>query len=141
VHGALRQCFLHAATYWKDTQMTRELQPGTAISIALGPITHFGIYLGAGRVIENSKLAGCVRELSLEQFAGGRTFYIDQTASRYSPCEVVARAKSLLGRPYSLLRSNCEHFKNEVLRGRPYSRQVVVGLAAVAIWLFSRSGN
>lgn len=65
--------------------------------------THHGVYVGCGRVVHYSGLSGfwqCgpVEEVSLAQFANGRSVRIVQHSDPlYAPEEIVRRARSRLG--------------------------------------------
>jgi hypothetical protein len=89
------------------------------------------VYVGRGRVVHYAGLSGfwqCgpVEEVSLSQFVRGRPVrIIDHRESRYSPEEIVRRARSRLGEnDYRLLTNNCEHFCNWCLSGVSRSTQV-----------------
>ena len=92
-------------------------------------ITHFGIYIGDGMVIDNSAQHGHVEQRTLEEFAGQGKAYITPHTSIFSPKEIVVRAKERLGRPYRLLSRNCEHFVTDILFGKPQSKQVALAAA------------
>jgi hypothetical protein len=48
---------------------------------------------------------------------------------------IINRAIALQGKPYDLIRYNCEHFVNEVIHGKPESKQVTnAGLVAATIF-------
>jgi hypothetical protein len=89
------------------------------------------VYVGGGRVVHYSGLSGfwqCgpVEEVSLSRFVKGRPVrIIDHFESRYSPEEIVRRARSRLGEgDYRLLTNNCEHFCNWCVSGVSRSAQV-----------------
>jgi Lecithin retinol acyltransferase len=92
---------------------------------------HHGIYVGRGRVVQYRGLSrglrlGPVEEVSLSQFARGRTIWVRLGGSSgLDPYEVVRRARLRLGEDrYHLLTNNCEHFCEWCLRGEPRSYQV-----------------
>jgi hypothetical protein len=92
---------------------------------------HHGVYVGRGRVVHYSGLSGfwqCgpVEEVSLSRFVNGRLVRIvENLEPRYSPEEIVRRARSRLGESdYRLLTNNCEHFCNWCLSGVSRSAQV-----------------
>jgi hypothetical protein len=92
---------------------------------------HHGVYVGRGRVVHYSGLSGfwqCgpVEDVSLSRFVNGHSLRIvDHLQSRYSPEEIVRRARSRLGEnDYRLLTNNCEHFCNWCLSGVNRSAQV-----------------
>ena len=97
---------------------------------------HHGIYVGNGRVIQYGALMfnlirKPVEEVSLAQFASGRTVFVVQHAERcMSAQEVVQRARSRLGeRSYRLFSNNCEHFAEWCLHDVGRSFQAEIALA------------
>jgi hypothetical protein len=93
--------------------------------------SHHGVYAGQGRVVHYAGLStlwqcGPVEEVSLARFANGRPLKIvDHPEARYSPDEIVRRARSRLGEnDYRLLSNNCEHFCNWCLSGVSRSAQI-----------------
>jgi hypothetical protein len=93
--------------------------------------THHGVYVGQGRVVHYSGLStlwqcGPVEEVSLARFANGHALNIvEHSPPRYSPAEIVRRARSRLGEnDYRLLSNNCEHFCNWCVSGVSRSAQV-----------------
>lgn len=87
--------------------------------------THHGLYLGEGMVLEYV-LEGGVMQVSLEEFADGRSIYIrEHQQAPYQGKEAVNRGMSRLGENhYNLLTCNCEHFVNWCIDGVENSRQV-----------------
>jgi hypothetical protein len=93
--------------------------------------THHGIYVGHGGVVQYGGLArrlrrGPVEEVSLSQFAQGRSIWIRTSESTWlDPEEIVGRARQRLGEDrYDLLANNCEHFCEWCVRGEHRSYQV-----------------
>ena len=93
--------------------------------------THHGIYVGRGRVVQYGGLvralrSGPVEEVSLSQFAQGRTIWIRASESSWlDPNEVIRRARERLGENrYHVLTNNCEHFCEWCVRGEHRSYQV-----------------
>lgn len=93
--------------------------------------THHGIYVGAGRVVHYAGLSGAllrgpVEEVPLALFARGRPVAIKRNAdARYSPEEIVARARSRLGENgYRVTTNNCEHLCEWCVAGEARSEQV-----------------
>lgn len=81
--------------------------------------THHGIYIGEGRVIHYSGFSeemasGPVAETTLYDFSFGEPIHVlnyPDGAVRYSPEEIIERARSRMGEDkYDLIRNNCEHF-------------------------------
>lgn len=113
------------------------LSPGDRIIIPkspLGLVQHHAIYDGDGHVYENKFGFGVVRT-PLSVFFNNtlgvtevRRFQGTDVQLRFA----LNRAKNLLGRPYHLVRFNCEHFADYVQWGRSYSKQVVTGLSISA---------
>ncbi len=93
---------------------------------------HHGIHVGGGRVVHYAGLSrllwlrGPVEEVTLAQFAGGRAVTIKhRPLPRFSPEEIVARARGRLGEDrYRLTSNNCEHFCEWCLSGESRSEQV-----------------
>jgi hypothetical protein len=102
---------------------------------------HHGIYVGKGRVIHyrgfaNGLRRGPVEEVSLAQFARGRSVRVRFDAARFDRTEIVARARSRLGEcSYRLLTNNCEHLCAWALQAESRSTQVEFLRAALnATW-------
>jgi hypothetical protein len=111
--------------------LENEPVPGAHLTTSRRGYTHHGVYVGGGRVVHYSGLSGfwqCgpVEEVSLSRFAAGHEVRIlDRPSSRYSPQEIVRRARSRLGEnDYRLLTNNCEHFCNWCCSGVSHSAQV-----------------
>lgn len=92
---------------------------------------HHGIYVGDGVVVHyGGFFTGLQRRpvetLSLTSFACGRPVQVrPHIHARYSPNEVVARARSRLGEDhYRLATNNCEHLCEWCLFGEARSAQV-----------------
>lgn len=92
---------------------------------------HHGIYVGDGKVVHYAGLKRAihrepVEEVSLSDFAGGRSFWVkSDTAPRFEHREVIRRARSRIGEDcYRLLTNNCEHFCEWCLRSNHRSYQV-----------------
>ena len=66
-------------------------------------------------------------------FAGRRVIWIEQRARPGCEAMVAARADSLIGREYDLLRFNCEHAANLAAHGRAESRQVQDGVVIAGL--------
>src|SRR5450755_2698473 len=111
--------------------LEREHLLGAHLTTSRRGYTHHGMYVGVGRVVHYSGLSGfwqCgpVEEVSLSRFAAGHAVQVvDHDRSRYSPQEIVRRARSRIGEnDYRLLTNNCEHFCNWCLDGVSRSAQV-----------------
>jgi hypothetical protein len=94
--------------------------------------THHGIYVGGQRVVHYAGWSRAsftcrpVEEVSLEAFADSRGVQaLPHSALRYTPADVVARARSRLGEDrYRLASNNCEHFCHWCRTGEQRSSQV-----------------
>jgi hypothetical protein len=108
-----------------------EFALGTHLVASRRGYLHHGIYVGDGRVIHYAGLSrswhrGPVEEVTLEQFAAGRSLLIKPMVdARYGGVEIVARARSRLGEDrYRLTSNNCEHFCEWCVAGEARSEQV-----------------
>lgn len=108
---------------------------------------HHGICVGAGRVIHSGAVSGIlprgpVEEVSLEDFSRGRPVSVRSAVpARFTPQEVIARARSRLGEDrYDLLRNNCEHLCEWCLHGRARSYQVERLTSWLRLWDRIRGG-
>lgn len=100
-----------------------------AISLGWGWVIHF-----AGDTRKDLRSAS-IRVGTLAEFADGRPVNVVRYEQALPPEQVVANARSLLGRRgYSLLSRNCEHFAAWAKTGRWESRQVnnAIGLTLLA---------
>jgi hypothetical protein len=116
---------------WRSSGLEREPPLGAHLTTSRRGYDHHGVYVGRGRVVHYSGLSGfwqCgpVEEVPLSQFVNGHPVrLVDHVESRYSPDEIVRRARSRLGEnDYRLLTNNCEHFCNWCLSGVSRSAQV-----------------
>lgn len=122
------------------------LQPADRIVEPLfqtGVTKHYSIYLGedfSGQewIAENHKTKG-VQIIPAKNFFSQtkQIVRIEKfNGSNQARKEAIQRALRLAGKPYNLLNYNCEHYANEVLTGRPESKQVTnafVGLFALIV--------
>ena len=114
---------------------------GDSLSRRKGAVTHYGIALGPYRVLDIVP-GGPPRVVVPEEFADGHPV----TLRRPHPAErleILARARQVAGndRRYNALTFNCEHLKNFVLSGKPYSETVriaALGMLAVGIYVLAR---
>jgi Lecithin retinol acyltransferase len=113
------------------------LAPGTHLVTLRRGYMHHGIYVGHGMVVHYAGLSrflhsGPVEEVTMSRFSMGRLVrIIEYSESKYSPREIVRRARSRLGEnDYQVLRNNCEHPCNWCISGRSHSRQVESPLAS-----------
>lgn len=69
---------------------------------------------------------------SLEAFADGCRVTAATARTRLIPEQVVARAESMLGRPYDGVRWNCDHFVAYALGNKIESPQLTVAAVSLA---------
>lgn len=122
-----------------------DFPPGTHLVTLRRGYLHHGIYVGDGKVVHYAGLSrpwqrGPVEEVSVEQFAAGRTMLIKPAVNaRYEGNDVVRRARSRLGEDrYRVTRNNCEHFCEWCIYGEPRSEQVEKFLAAPVLAMLRR---
>lgn len=108
-----------------------ELTLGAHLVTARCGYLHHGIYIGEGRVVHYSGLAGGlhrgpVKEVSIAEFSRNHPVWVKPgVRPLFSPKEVVRRARSRIGEDcYRLLTNNCEHFCEWCLHGQDRSYQV-----------------
>lgn len=88
-------------------------QLGQVLKIQYATFVHYGIFVGDDSVIHNSKAAGRVEQVSIENFADGKPINVSSIKPENAAL-AVQNAKKYLGLPYSLLAENCEHFVRTV---------------------------
>jgi len=98
---------------------------------------HYGIctgfdHAGSPWFAHNTSYFGVVHT-DRKGFAGHRVIHIEQRAPVGYEAMVAARALSLVGREYNLLRFNCEHAANLAATGKAQSKQVQDGLALAGL--------
>lgn len=96
-------------------------------------VTHSGIFVGDGRVIDNSPKRGSVGYRDIKDFAGGNQISIVEYKSEYTRVQIVERAQSRIGNSYKMWSQNCEHFTNDVLFNSKTSKQAVIGGVALLV--------
>ncbi len=119
--------------------------PGSHIATPRSGYEHHGIYAGNGMVIHYAGLCrhslhrGPVLEVSLESFEDGFGYrVVESTNARFSPAQVIERARTRIGEDrYRVFSNNCEHFCTWCTNGhavsgqvRKFAQQTVVALAA-----------
>lgn len=82
---------------------------GTTLKLDFGTFFHYGIADGLGSVIHNSKKHFKVTCEPYAEFAEGKDIIVSDITSE-NPAVAVINAQRYLGMPYSLIKSNCEHF-------------------------------
>jgi hypothetical protein len=127
------------------------IKPGDRIKVQMGQqpfFTHHAIYLGQDYygndlISENRKFQGvhlCYADDFFERYSAIvhiQRFVGNEIARR----KAIKRALDYLGKPYSLINFNCEHYANLVQTGKSQSLQVSNAAAGVAVfallvWLF-----
>lgn len=114
------------------------ISAGTLISVPTHLMyRHFGIVTARGTVISNSIRSGSGREESFAEFSGGKIWRIEPRPSDMPWREVLARARTLMGRRYNLFTWNCECFVKSCYGLPPSSDQLalslLVGFAGIAV--------
>lgn len=96
-----------------------------------GIIQHHVIYLGCNHLgqhlIAENVVGYCVRVVGIEQFFAenpSATKIIRFEGDGSERRRAVERALKEVGKPYSLIDYNCEHFANYVQHGKPSSLQI-----------------
>lgn len=103
------------------------------------PFQHHGIDMGDGTVVHLAPEKGnrvalsddsgrfCVRRVSIENFADGKTIQIVRHENPRTVDEIVEFATLQIGRcGYHLLDNNCEHFASLCATGNASSRQIEI---------------
>lgn len=95
------------------------------------------IVVANGQLAENHPDSG-VRYISVAELnRSGNILEIQPfKGSNEERCQIIQRIGELINFPYNLQTYNCEHFANDVIFGKPFSKQmtkanVVVGSAAI----------
>jgi len=83
---------------------------GDVLKVQYSGFRHYGIYVGDGIVIHNSKKFKKVEEISIEDFSDGKQLSISSNIKTDNPELAVQAAKKYVGVPYQLFTENCEHF-------------------------------
>ncbi len=106
------------------------LEPGLAVKIGRRGYSHYAIVSDRHAddrpmLISLSRRTGTVAEESWDEVVQGREVTRSGLPSELPPAEIIARARSHIGRRrYRLLSDNCEHFVCEVLGLPSRSRQL-----------------
>jgi len=82
---------------------------GTVLKLDFGTFFHYGVADGFGKVIHNSKKHLKVTHESYDDFSEGKEIIISDITSK-NPAQAAINAQRYIGMPYSLIKSNCEHF-------------------------------
>lgn len=99
---------------------------------------HYAVYLGNEEIAENQVGKG-VHIISLAEFLQGEKLnkVKKSNLTLTQQQEVLNRVESLLGKKYNLLTYNCEHFVNQVVYNKIYSKQVLNAIMIVLIVIFT----
>lgn len=112
--------------------------PGDIIRAFRGIYFHYGVYVGADKVVHfcsvgNNELESAtadIVETSLLRFSKGDPLSIDTSETPiFERDEIVRRARSVIGTmqgSYNLLSNNCEHFANWCRCGKLVSHQKIL---------------
>jgi len=108
--------------------------PGDLLFRPEGLYQHIGVYIGWGRVLQNTVEKG-EHVSDVHQFSRGQKIGFKKTSSNVSAVLSRAEAKIRNPKPYHILNNNCEHTAYEVAEGHRNSPQLwfwlAVGLLAV----------
>lgn len=101
---------------------------------------------GKPMLISLSYRTGTVAEEPWDAVVRGRTVKRSQLPSRFSPGQVLERARAEIGqRRYNLIAENCEHFVRDMLglpaRSHQLERAAGVGVSALLLALRFARGN
>lgn len=103
---------------------------------------HYGLVIGKNgndiEIADNQNSFG-VRYVSLEDFMDSEVL-VDIVRNNFSIDEknkIIEKVKVRIGRNYDLLKYNCEHFVNDVLFGKVYSKQIQNAFAIGLFGLFT----
>ncbi|WP_162265868.1 lecithin retinol acyltransferase family protein [Celeribacter ethanolicus] len=112
---------------------------GTIIKTLKFPVTHYGIYIGNGQVIDNSPKRGAVGVTTISDFKrDGVCEIVNAPPSTQEGSRRCGLAHQRIGKPYHLLQQNCEHFVTEIMTGTAKSTQVAIA-ATIGIAAFTLS--
>lgn len=119
---------------------------GDVLSRNSGPVIHYGVAVNRHQVLDIVP-GGPSRVVSLAQFANGRPVKLHQRPVPDDIPAIYSRVRQAAANQnaYDILSNNCEHLKNFVLSGKPYSETVrgaVFGLLVfVGVCVLARRGN
>ncbi|MCK0070864.1 lecithin retinol acyltransferase family protein [Kordiimonas laminariae] len=99
-------------------------------------IQHKGIATGANTVVHACKDVGCVVEETIETFGKGQLIVSEGIPAYEQGSRSVEMARSLIGKPYDVLRDNCEHMVNLVSGHGKRSPQLETAFGGLAILCF-----
>lgn len=112
--------------------------PGSKVRVWDG-VFHYGIVDwpmrdGTEMALHSRKGYG-VERTTLDGFAQGRSIEVGSVPqSLDEQASILRRARRVIGKPYSLIDANCEHFANWAISGQAFSWQIAVGVLACLVF-------
>ncbi len=108
----------------------------------MGIIEHWGIVTHDGDIISASKKLGKVVKQTLHEFCEGDTSKVRSKGylvKGVSINDVLYKAYSMLGKPYDLLKHNCQHFVNSCygLKGSP-QLNIAIGFSILILFFYMK---
>ena len=103
---------------------------GDTLYIKMIGYYHYGIYVGKGNVIHNSKVNQKVCCEPLNEFSGGRSIRVEPNITSDNREQAVQTAMLWQNKPYDLFSNNCEHFVKIVHGLEKHSEQIERALFA-----------
>jgi hypothetical protein len=104
-------------------------------------VRHYGVYVGGGWIIDNSKRDGGVAKVSIERFCAGRKIENLGHLGPLSRNQVVNRAFAKIGQKWGLISSNCESFYRSCQGRSEISFQVIAGVFVAGIMVASMTSR
>ena len=90
-----------------------EPEYGSTLSVLVNGVSHPGIYVGGGFVIDNSSKRGGVFRVTIETFRDGRELRNHGLIGGLSADQIVQNAYAALGKDYDFFLFNCKDFVRE----------------------------
>lgn len=129
-------------------QISFQHQPGSYVSSSRTLYRHVGIVTdkiieGQQTVISNTGKYGKVVEQTIEEFCDGGDLVNHGRMGSLPTEEILSRARRALGKKYSILTSNCEHFVRHAYGVKEESPQVQTALIGMGVmylmWRMARN--
>ena len=119
--------------------------PGDMLSRRAGPVTHYGTVMNPHQVLDIVP-GRRPRVVPLEQFADGKPVSLHRPHANALPTILARTLQATESQsPYNIFTFNCEHLKNFIHSGKPYSEtvQAVLGLlvVGVGVWVLARGSG